>query len=97
MLPFFNVSRVVASDTIAFGVQEQVKQKRYRKRNFKKTTSMYRGVTRYKCFFCYLFFSATMIESVLLPLYMKINRINSLYHVVEGFLHKIIEKSQHSP
>ncbi|KOM34143.1 hypothetical protein LR48_Vigan02g029300 [Vigna angularis] len=36
---------VVASQTIEFGVQEQVKQKRYRKRNFKKTTSMYRGVT----------------------------------------------------
>ncbi|WVY95714.1 hypothetical protein V8G54_027865 [Vigna mungo] len=40
-------TRVVASDTIEFGVQE-VKQKRYRKRNFKKTTSMYRGVTRCK-------------------------------------------------
>ncbi|KAG2403433.1 uncharacterized protein HKW66_Vig0187200 [Vigna angularis] len=39
---------VVASQTIEFGVQEQVKQKRYRKRNFKKTTSMYRGVTRCK-------------------------------------------------
>ncbi|CAJ1967503.1 unnamed protein product [Sphenostylis stenocarpa] len=39
---------VVGSEEIDFGIREQVKQKRYRKRNFKKTSSIYRGVTKCK-------------------------------------------------
>ncbi|KAK7355146.1 hypothetical protein VNO80_14392 [Phaseolus coccineus] len=41
-------TRIVTSEEIDFGLKEQVKRKRYRKRNFKKTTSIYRGVTRCK-------------------------------------------------
>ncbi|KAH1060893.1 hypothetical protein AAZX31_02G169000 [Glycine max] len=39
---------VVASKKVEFEVKEPIKQKRYRKRNLKKITSVYRGVTKSK-------------------------------------------------
>ena len=37
---------MVASKKVEFEVKEPIKQKRYRKRNLKKITSVYRGVTK---------------------------------------------------
>lgn len=46
---------MVDSQGIENGVKEPLKQKRYRKLNSKKTTSVYRGVTKSDSFMIFFF------------------------------------------